>query len=164
MSTTSTSMTRARGFSLLETMVAGAILVLVAAGVLSVTSYSITASARTRVRGIAAADAQAQLDRMVIMSGVLGNAGGTDAQRCALFESANGPMDATTGGTAAGTCPGATGSVRTVSNIPIPKSTLKRKVSIEGRDIGAVPGLVMTVEVSGADLSTPISVTTQVKK
>lgn len=145
-------------------MVAGAILTTVAAAVLMTMSYSASATAKARVRAIASSEAQTALDRMMILSGINDASNGTDALRCSLFQAAGGPMDATTGATVTGSCPTSVGDVLTVSDIPIPKSTLKRTVEIESQNIGAAPGLVIRVSVSGAELPTPILITSHIRR
>lgn len=150
-----------RAFSLIETMVAGAILGLISTAVLSTMWFAAAEVARTRVRAVAAADAQAQLDRIVIMTTVVR---GDDAVRCALLQVAGAPMDTTTGGTLSGTCPLVTGDTLVVTGIPIPSSTLKRSVTLAAANLGNAPGLLMTITVDGDQLPAPITISTHVKR
>lgn len=142
-------------------MVAGALLGLISATVLSTMSFAAGEVTKTRVRAVAAADAQAQLDRLVIMSTIIR---GDDAVRCALLKVAGAPMDTTTGGVVSGTCPLVTGDTLSVTGIPIPSSSLTRNVTLAAANLGNVPGLLMTLTVNGAGLSTPVSILTHVKR
>lgn len=149
----------ARAFSLIETMVASAVLSIISASLLASMSFSSSGIAAGRVRAVAAADAQAQLDRMLIMSGV----STSDATRCGLYTAAGGPMDAITG-TLAGACPTTTGGVMTVSNIPIGTTAVTRTVKLTAIDLGIAKGWGIEIVVKGPQLKNPIVVTTQIKR
>ena len=155
---------RKRGFSLIEVMIAAAILALIGSAVLSTMSFSANAIIKTRMRTFASDDASTQLDRMLIMSGVATNARATDANRCSLFTAAGGPMDSTTGGTVTGACPTTVGTSLAVSGIRIAGTTLKRKVTLTSALIGTRSGFLISVEVSGPQLPTPIVISSQIRK
>lgn len=146
-------------FSLIETMVASAVLSVIGVSLLASMSFSSSEIAATRVRAVAAADAQAQLDRMLIMSGVTTD----DTKRCALYTAAGGPMDATVG-TVSGTCPTTTGSVMTVSNIRIGTTAVTRTVTLTAISFGDAKGWQIGIEVNGPQLTHPITVTSQIKR
>jgi prepilin-type N-terminal cleavage/methylation domain-containing protein len=142
-----------RGFSLVEVMVAAAVLGLIATAVVQTLGFVARSNNDARVRTTAAVEAKATLDRIALMRAGARSVGADAAQVCALLEAADGPMDATNrGGTASGTCP-----YRKVANIPTGQPGLRRTVEISEEPFGRATGLRVTVTVglaSGTQLST----------
>jgi prepilin-type N-terminal cleavage/methylation domain-containing protein len=148
-----------RGFSLIETMIAAAILGVISAAVLFTLKFSIDQTSKTRLRTLAAADAAQTLDRMV----VLGNVAPNDDIFCALLTAAGGPMDAAVG-TRTGSCPTAVGDVLSVDNIPIGNTALRRRVDLEGVQLGSKLGLGVTIRVTGVTTASPVFIRSQIQK
>lgn len=140
------------GFSLVEVMVAAAVLSLIGAGVVQTMQFVARSNNDSRVRATAAVEAKATLDRVAMVRAGARSVGADATQVCAMLEAAGGPMDATTGGTASGTCP-----YRTVANIPTGVPGLRRTVAISEESFGRSSGLRVTVSVglaSGTPLAT----------
>ena len=145
-----------RAFSLIETMVAGVMLSLMAAALLSTMSYAASESARTRMRGIAATDANAQIERIVGLFQTASVSGATDAERCALLTAPSGPLDVAGGGTLSGTCP--------FSLTPLAVGQ-ERSVQLINEDLGDNhPGLHVRIVLSGPLLLTPLDFDTHVRR
>ncbi len=148
------------GFSLIEVMIAAALLGLIGAGVLTSITFAQQEAARTRARTYASSDAQTVIDRMLVLSGVAraaGAAGGdTTTVLCNLFKAAGGPMDVSGGGTlTVNSCLTTPGPSLTATNIPLTRSSLRRTVSVVPETLGIKPGLRITVRVSGGQLPPP---------
>ena len=143
---------KARGFSLVEVMIAAAVLSLIGAGVVQTLQFVARSNNDSRVRATAAVEAKATLDRVAMVRAGARSVGADQQQVCDMLEAAGGPMDATTGGTASGTCP-----FRTVENIPTGAPGLRRTVAISNEPFGRSDGLRVTVTValaSGTALAT----------
>jgi prepilin-type N-terminal cleavage/methylation domain-containing protein len=143
---------RRRGFSLIEVMVAAAVLGLIAAGVVETLRTVARVNADARMRAAAAVEVRATLDRVAMMRAGARSVGASPEQICSLLEAAGAPMDATTGGQASGTCP-----QRTVRLIPTSQTGLLRTVSLREELFGRTQGLRVTVTVgrrSGVVLAT----------
>jgi type II secretory pathway pseudopilin PulG len=141
-------MKRVRAFSLLEMMVCAALVGLMGAGSLSLTSFLLAKTAEERAHALAVADAQSTLDRIGSLVAVAGAHGGK-ARFCELL----GPLAG--GGAVSGTCP-----TRTVSDIPVPGSKLKRAVNIASFVLDGVNGFQLEVTISGNPLRAPLSLRT----
>lgn len=149
---TTTSRVVARGFSLVEVTVAAAVLGLIGAAVVQTLGFVARSNNDSRVRTTAAVEAKATLDRIALIRAGARSVGADATQVCALLEAAGGPMDATTGGRASGTCP-----YRTVANIPTGVPGLRRTVAVAEEPFGRSTGLRVTVTVglaSGTPLAT----------
>lgn len=147
-------------FSLIETLIAGAMLGLVSAALLSTMSYAAGEAARTRARGIASTDAHAQMERIVGLLQIASNAAATDAELCALLKAPTGPFDTSGGGAVTGTCP-----FLSATGIPIQGTALRRAVSLTSEDLGAGhPGLHVRIVISGSVLLTPLDFDTHVRR
>jgi prepilin-type N-terminal cleavage/methylation domain-containing protein len=133
-----------RAFSLIEVMVAAAIVGLVAGGVVQTLRFVADANAASRTRALAALEARATLDRVMLLRASARSVGSSDTQTCALLESAGGPMDATgSGTTASGTCP-----FRKVEAIPTSSPGLVRSVEIVNEPFGRANALRIKVAVA----------------
>lgn len=151
---------RVAGFSLIETMIAGAMLSLVAAALLSTMSYAASESSRTRMRGIAATDANAQIERILGLLQTTSNSGGTDADFCALLTAPSGPLDVTGGGTLTGSCP-----FFTATNIPVQGTAMRRSIQLLDENLGSGhPGLHIRIVLSGPLFVTPLDFDTHVRR
>lgn len=149
-----------RAFSLIETMVAGVMLSLMAAALLSTMSYAASESARTRMRGIAATDANAQIERIIGLFQTASVSGASDAERCALLTAPSGPFDVAGGGTLSGTCP-----FLSASNIPVQGTAMRRSIQLIDEDLGDNhPGLHVRIVLSGPLLLTPLDFDTHVRR
>lgn len=146
-----------RGFSLIETMIAAALLGLVGAAVATVLSFAARESGLSRLRTIAAAQTRETLERVAHSVRLAQHHGIADADLCALLEGSGGPMDASAPATTLGACPD-----RTVSGIPVPGTQLAVQASITVIPAaGTVPrrySIIVTVD--GGELPAPISAST----
>jgi prepilin-type N-terminal cleavage/methylation domain-containing protein len=124
---------RQRGFSLIETMVAAAILAVVASAVVSVVGFAAREAGNARIRSVAAANARESLDRIFQAVQTATHHFATDAELCALLRSAGGPMDAGVPAiVTSNACPDLT-----VTGIPIAQTPLTRDVAIQA--VATVP-------------------------
>jgi prepilin-type N-terminal cleavage/methylation domain-containing protein len=159
----------ARGFSLVEVMIAAALLGLIGAGSLSAIQFAQAESGRTRARTVASSDAQTTIDRILNISVAATNAAGlvatqteADTMLCSLLTASGGPLETTGGGTlSVSSCP-----TLTVTGVPVSNTSLKREVSIVPITLGTSTGLEVKVRVSGGQLPSPgfVEIVSQIRK
>jgi len=156
-----------RGFSLIEVMIAGALLGLIGTGSLTAIQMAAQQAAQTRARTFAALESQTVIDRVMALDQLVSTAGALIANDtemgtvfCSLLTAPDGPLDKL-GGTTVGVCP-----ELVVQNMKIPGSTLKRDVKIDAEPLGAVSGYIITVRVTGGQLPAPgyVETTTMVRR
>lgn len=147
-------MSSVRAFSLLEVMMACAMVGLLGAGAMSIVHIAGNQTAASRQRARATSDALSTIDRVFSSLGAFDPASGP-TKLCELLESADGPMATTTPATASGTCPH-----RIVAGIPIGNG-LQRRVEVAPTTVGAVSGQTVTVIITGDGLDKPVSLSTQ---
>jgi prepilin-type N-terminal cleavage/methylation domain-containing protein len=133
---------RRRGFSLVEVIVASAVLGLIGAGVIQTLGIVARVQGEARVRTAAAVEARATLDRIAMMRAAAQSVGASATQICSLLESAGSPMDATTAARATGSCP-----LRTIEQIPTGESGLFRTVAVREEALGRMRALKITVAI-----------------
>jgi prepilin-type N-terminal cleavage/methylation domain-containing protein len=145
------------GFSLIETMIAAALLGLIGAAVATVLSFAAREAGQSRLRTIASANARETLDRVAQTVRLAEHHRMTDAGLCALLEYAAGPMDKAAPATQAGACPN-----RTIGNIAIPGTLIRRQVQITALAANANEPRRYQVDVtiSGTGLTNPVTART----
>lgn len=131
---------RPRGFSLIETMIAAALLGVIAAAVVMVLSFASREAGGSRLRTIAATNARETLDRIHFAVQVAGHHGFDDTALCSLLTSPGAPMDDASPATVTGACPSL--ASLTVAGIRIPETTLTRTVTV------AVAGTPLMVSIN----------------
>lgn len=150
------SSSRLAGFSLLETMVAVAIVGFIGSGTALLLSHNAKAAAETRMRVTLAAESEAVLLRMISMAD-LSRVHGGSTTFCQAVVAGSGPM---AGGTLTGTCPSSYSSADAV----VENSSLKRTVSIVSTTIGEQQGYEITVSVSSPRMAAPVSVSSLIPR
>lgn len=144
------------GFSLIETMIAVAIVGFIGSGTSLLLSYNARAAAQARARITVAAEAEAVLLRMITMADLSRIHGGSSTF-CQAVVANGGPM---AGGTTSGTCP----SSFTSSAAAILGSPLTRDVRIASTTIGEHSGYEITVSVNSPRLAAPVSVSSLIPR
>ena len=146
-----------RAFSLIETLVAAAMLGLIAAGLMTTMSFAATQNARTRVHALAATEGQAAMDRLVGTLQVASSTSRSDAQLCELLVA--GPLSAAGGGTAGGTCP-----ALSLTSASVQGTAIRKTITLTDASIGSRPGLLATITISGPQLLRDLVFKTHVRR
>jgi hypothetical protein len=142
-----------RAFSLLETMVAAAMLGIIAAGLMTTMSFAAGQNARTRQNALASTEAQAAMERFIGILSVATTTQRTPAQLCEML--AAGPM---AGGTTTGTCPGLT-----MADAPVQGTAMRKRIDLVEEAVGSRPGLKVTITITGPALLRALVFTTHLR-
>ena len=148
--------TTKRAFSLMEIMVAGAMVTLLGAGALSLMSFLHSQSRLETSRALAVADAQTTIDRVFGIASIT-SAYASSTALCEALEAAGGPLDTTTGAVATGTCPNVT-----VSGVPVASSTMLKTVAISTVTVDAGSAQQVVVTINGGGLRSSVVLRTLV--
>lgn len=144
-------MSRLRGFTLIEAMLATVVVGFIGAASLTLASVAAREHQRGRLRTVIAADAQAVIERVVAIASTARNYGGTDAF-CASIMSDEGPF---AHGTASGACP-----YLSITDVPVYGLNARRSATLVATTYEGLAGIELTLEVSSPGLDQAYTVQT----
>ena len=141
---------------MLETMVAAAMLGLIAAGLMTTMSFAAAQNARTRMHALGSTEANATMERIIGTLQVGTSTARTEAQLCELLKA--GPLSVAGGGAITGACP-----ALTLSGAPVQRTAMRKQVALVSEAVGSRPGLRVIITISGPQLMRDLVFTTHVR-